>query len=83
MSIKVSRQERETSHALVRRFSRRVRQSGLLRRARRGRFRQRPKSREMKKRAALRREELKKEHEELRKLGKPKKWTSRKKFKKI
>jgi len=41
-----------------------------LLRARKTRFRQRQKSRQMKKRAALRREQLKKEYEKLRKLGK-------------
>lgn len=70
MGIEVKKQERETSQALIYRFSRSVKQSGLLLRARKTRFRQRQKSRQMKKRAALRREELKKEYEKLRKLGK-------------
>ncbi len=70
MGIEVKKQERETSQALIYRFSRSVKQSGLLLRARKARFRQRQKSRQMKKRAALRREELKKEYEKLRKLGK-------------
>ena len=70
MGIEVKKQERETSQALIYRFSRSVKQSGLLFRARKTRFRQHKKSRQMKKRAALRREELKKEYEKLRKLGK-------------
>lgn len=70
MGIEVKKQERETSQALIYRFSRSVKKSGLLLRARKTRFRQRQKSRQMKKRAALRREELKKEYEKLRKLGK-------------
>jgi len=70
MGIEVKKQGRETSQALIYRFSRSVKQSGLLLRARKARFRQRQKSRQMKKRAALRREELKKEYEKLRKLGK-------------
>lgn len=70
MSIKISRHAKETSQNLVRRFSKRVRQSGILLRARKGQFRKKAKSRQMKKRAALRREELKKEYEKLKKLGK-------------
>lgn len=70
MGIEIKKQERETSQALIYRFSRSVKKSGLLLRARKTRFRQRQKSRQMKKRAALRREELKKEYEKLRKLGK-------------
>jgi len=70
MVLKVRRKERESSHSLIRRFSRRIRQSGILLRARKARFRKKSKSREMKKRAALRREELKKEYEKMEKLGK-------------
>ena len=70
MSIQINKQSRETSQGLVRRFSRRIQQSGILRRARNIRFRQGSKSKQLKKRAALRREELKKEYEKLKKLGK-------------
>ena len=73
MGIEIKKQERETIQALTYRFSRSVKKSGLLLRARKARFRQRQKSRQMKKRAALRREELKKEYEKLRTLGKLKK----------
>jgi hypothetical protein len=73
MGIEIKKQERETSQALIYRFSKSVKKSGLLLRARKTRFRQRQKSRQMKKRAALRREELKKEYEKLRKLGELKK----------
>lgn len=69
MVLEVKKQERETSQSLVRRFSRRVQQSGLLLRARKSRFKKRKKSEQMKKRAALRREQLKKEYEKLKKLG--------------
>ncbi len=69
MALEVKKQNRETSQSLVRRFSKRVQQSGLLLRARKIRFRERRKSEQMKKRAALRREELKKEYERLKKLG--------------
>lgn len=72
MPLKVRRKEKETPPSLIRRFSRRVRQSGILLQARKSRFRARPKSRQMKKRAALRREELKKEYERLEKMGQTK-----------
>lgn len=70
MAIEVKKQERENTQSLIRRFTRRVQQSGVLVRARKIRFRQRPKSRSAKKAAALRREELRKEYFKLRKLGK-------------
>lgn len=69
MALEVKKQERETSQSLVRRFSRRIQQSGLLVRARKIRFKGRKKSEQMKKRAALRRKELEKEYKKLRKLG--------------
>lgn len=70
MILEVKKQNRETSQALIRRFSRRIQRSGILLRARKIRFRKKEKSKQMKKRAALRREEIKKEYEKLRKLGK-------------
>jgi len=69
MALEIRKQNRETSQSLIRRFTKRLQQSGILLRARRIRFRQRSKSRQMKKRAALRREEIKKEYERLKKLG--------------
>ena len=69
MTLEIKKQNRETSQSLIRRFSRSVQESGILIRARKIRFRQRQKSEQMKKRAALRREELKKEYQRLRKLG--------------
>ncbi len=70
MAIEIKKKERETSQSLVRRFSGRFRKSGILLRMRRSQFRKRPKSKQLKKRAALRREELKKEYEKKKKLGK-------------
>lgn len=70
MYLEVKKQERETSQSLVRRFGRRVQQSGLLVRARKLRFRKKQKSEGAQKKAALRRVELKKEYQKLRKLGK-------------
>lgn len=70
MALEVKKQNRETSQSLIRRFTRRIQQSGILLRARKIRFRKRKKSKQLQKRAALRREETKKEYEKLRKLGK-------------
>lgn len=70
MSLEIKKEGRETSQNLVRRFSRRMKQSGILLRARKARFKKREKSPQMKKRSALRREQLKKEYEKLEKLGK-------------
>ena len=70
MSLEVKRKERENSQNLVRRFRKRVQQSGILRRARKTRFRHREKSKNMEKKAALRRGEMKVEYEKLKKIGK-------------
>ncbi len=72
MPIQIKKQPRENSQSLTRRFSRRIQKSGILRRAKKNRFREESKSKQLRKRAALRKEELKKEYEELRKLGKVK-----------
>ncbi|MBZ1348194.1 MAG: hypothetical protein KYQ20_00260 [Candidatus Nealsonbacteria bacterium] len=72
MGLEAKKREGENSQTLVRRFAQRVRKSGILRLARKIRFRERPKSRQMKKKAALRREEMKKEYEKMKKLGKAK-----------
>jgi hypothetical protein len=72
MALEIKKEGRETSQNLIRRFSRRMKQSGILLRARKARFKEREKSKQMKKRSALRREELKKEYEKLEKLGEKK-----------
>ncbi len=69
MGLEVKKQERESSQALIRRFTKKVQQSGILRRARNVRFHKPSKSKQMKRRAALRREKLKAEYERLKKLG--------------
>jgi len=71
MPLEIKKQPRESSQGLVRRFSKRIKQSGILFRARKNRFRKRPKSEQLKKRSALRRVQLKKEYQELEKLSKP------------
>lgn len=70
MALEVRKKEKETTQGLIRRFTRSLKQSGILLRARKSRFKTRKKSEDMKKEAALRREELKKEYEKLEKLGK-------------
>jgi len=70
MALEVKKSEKENSQSLLRRFTRRVQRSGILVVARKTRFHRRSKSKEMTKRAALRREQLKKEYEKLKKTGK-------------
>lgn len=69
MVIEVKKQERETTQALIRRFTKNMQRSGVLMQARKNRYHQRTKSTQMKKRAALRREVAKSRYEKLRKLG--------------
>jgi len=69
MALEIKKQNRETSQGLVRRFARSVQQSGILIRARKSRFKKREKSDDMKKQAALRRVQKKKDYEKLRKSG--------------
>ena len=70
MPLEVRKKEKETSQNLIRRFTKRVQQSGVLLQARKNMFKRRQESDEKKKRAALRREELKKHYQTLKKLGK-------------
>lgn len=74
MTLEVKKQERETTQNLIRRFTKRVQKSGILLKARESRFYQRSKSRQMKKKEALRRERLKQEYKKLEKLGKIEKY---------
>jgi len=70
MALEVTKKEKESSQNLVRRFTKRIQQSGILLRARRVRFKEREKSKNQRKETALRREEMKKKYEKLKKLGK-------------
>jgi len=70
MALEVKRKPRESVQSLVKRFSQKVRQSGILIQARKIRFHEPPKNRLAKKKAALRREQLKEEYKKLEKLGK-------------
>jgi len=70
MPLKIQKQNRESTQSLIRRFSQKIRKSGILLEARKKQFKERNKSRQLKKRAALRREELRERYEKLKKLGK-------------
>lgn len=70
MAIEVKKKDRETSESLIRRFSRRVQQSGVLVRARRTRFRAEEKSRREKRLEALYKIKIRKEIDKLKKMGK-------------
>ena len=72
MSLQVTKKERETSQNLVHRFTKVVRQSGVLLQIRKGQFHKRAKSALAKKRSAIRRVETKAEKRRLEKLAKPK-----------
>lgn len=68
--VEVRRRGYETTGAMIRRFVRRVQHSGILIRARRGRFYASPLTRREMRERALRRIKMTKERERLIKLGK-------------
>ncbi len=68
--IEVKRKDNESVGSLLRRFSKKVQQSGLLIQARNSRFKEKTKSRTERRKSALRRNEIVTEKERLRKLGK-------------
>lgn len=67
--LKVEKQERENPRQLVGRFIRGLRKSGIIFRAKEAQYRKRALSRKLKKKAALRKEAIKKKYQELEKLG--------------
>ncbi|TSC53627.1 MAG: hypothetical protein LiPW39_154 [Parcubacteria group bacterium LiPW_39] len=69
MPIEVKRKEKEPVGSLLRRFTRRVQQSGVLLTARRSRFYQKSKTRRQVKESALRREQLRAQRKEMMKMG--------------
>ena len=69
MAIEVRKKEREPVGSLLRRFTRRVQQSGVLLSARKGRFYQKPKTKRQTKASALRREQLRSQRREMMKEG--------------
>jgi hypothetical protein len=72
VALEVKRKEKETSQNLVHRFTKVVRQSGILLEVRSKQFTKRGKSALAKKRSALRKVELRAERKKADKLAKPK-----------
>ena len=70
MAQEVKRKKGETFESMMRRFSRRVQQSGKLIQAKKIRFHEGEKSRNLQRVSALRRGEIKKKREYLKKIGK-------------
>ncbi len=68
--IEVKKKDRETSESLIRRFSRRVQQSGVLAHARKTRFRTEDKSKRELRQGAMYRAQVKKVVDRLKKMGK-------------
>ncbi len=68
--IEVKKKDNESVGSLLRRFSRKVQQSGLLLQARSVRFQEKTKSRTERRKSALRRNQIVAQKERDRKLGK-------------
>ena len=68
--IEVKKKDRESSESLIRRFSRRVQQSGVLVRARKVRFKSDEKSKREMREGAMYKEEVRKLVGRLKKMGK-------------
>ncbi len=71
MALEVKRKERETNQSLIYRFGKGMQKSGILIRKRAVRFRKSIESPQTEKKAALRREVMKKQYEKIKKMGKP------------
>ncbi|MGB9609109.1 MAG: small ribosomal subunit protein bS21 [Minisyncoccia bacterium] len=69
MAIEVRKKEGESVQSLIFRFTKKVKQSGILTEARKRQFRERPQSKLKKRRSAIYRSEKKKEFEKKKKLG--------------
>ena len=69
VAIEVKKKIGETTRSLLRRFSRRIQQSGVLIRARKSRFREKERSKAERRNSALRRVKIVGEKEKLRKMG--------------
>jgi len=67
--VEVRKRDGESVESLLRRFTRRMQQSGTLLRAKKGRFYQPPKNKRQVKEEALRRKSLRETKEYLRKTG--------------
>jgi ribosomal protein S21 len=69
MPLAVTRQGKESSQSLIRRFSQKMRKSGIVLEVRRRQFKKKPKSEPLAKRSALRRIAKKTEYQEKQKMG--------------
>ncbi len=67
--MEIKRREGESTNAFLYRFSKKVQQSGILREAKKRKFKSRPASKQKKRLSALHREQKKKEVEKARKMG--------------
>jgi hypothetical protein len=81
--IEVKKKDRETSESLIRRFSRRIQQSGVLVQARKTRFRTEEKSKREIREGAMYKVKVKKVVDRLKKMGKFDEGTFRKVKKKL
>jgi len=68
--IEVKKKDRESSESLIRRFNRRVQQSGVLVRARKSRFRVEEKSKRQMRAGAMYKQKVKTIVDRLKKMGK-------------
>jgi ribosomal protein S21 len=68
--IEIKKNENESTINLIRRFTKKVQGSGILKRVRQRQFRKRPKSELQKKEEAIKKTKIKKRMDYLRKLGK-------------
>ena len=69
--VEVKRKDNESFDSLLRRFNRKIQQSGVLIRARRIRFFESPKSRNLQRVAARRRSQIRAEKEEQKRFARP------------
>lgn len=76
--VEVRRKDGESGESLIRRFTRKVQQSGLLIRAKRRRFYEPPKTKREQKDDAIRRKSIREKREYLKKIGKLDEWMEQK-----
>lgn len=69
MKFEIRKNERETNQSLIRRFTKRLKESGILKGAKQGLFKRREKSKEVTRAMTLRRIIKNKESEKQEKLG--------------
>ncbi|MDD5342441.1 MAG: 30S ribosomal protein S21 [Patescibacteria group bacterium] len=75
--VEVRRKDGESGESLIRRFTRKVQQSGLLIRAKKRRFYEPPKTKRQAKEDAIRRKGIREQREYLKKIGKLDEWLER------